>query len=296
MSRLAESLGSAFVTTVEVAPRRGADASSFEKELYLLAEHRKAIAAVNVVDCPSSMLLMSSLAGSLMVKTAGLEPVYQLTCRDRNMLALQADLLGAAALGIENLLVISGDHPQVPLSEYPEAKAVYDLDSASLLRTVGRLNEGRDLAGQNLKGATGFYVGAAISPGATPLGGEVAKTKRKLDEGARFFQTQAVFDPGEMASFLSDYEDAFGDDIRSRVLAGVVLLADYDMTRFIAGMPGLSMPEQVLTSMQKADDPVEAGVEIAQGIVDELKDLDVGGIHVMPAGDMGILLRMLDSL
>lgn len=296
MSRLAESLGNGFVTTAEVAPRRGADASTFQKELDLLAEHRDAIAAVNVVDCPSCMLLMSSLAGSLMVQKAGLEPVYQVTCRDRNRIALQSDLLGAAAFGIENLLVISGDHPRVPLSEYPGAKEVYDFDSASLARTVAGLNEGRDLAGQRLKGATDFYVGAAISPGASPIGGEVAKTKRKRDEGVQFFQTQAVFDPDEMASFLSAYEDAFGDDIREKVLVGVVVLADYDMTRFIAGMPGLSMPDDVVKSMQTAKDPVAEGVAIAHGIVDDLRSLDVGGVHVMPAGDMGILLRMLESL
>ncbi|MFH1721227.1 MAG: methylenetetrahydrofolate reductase [Candidatus Altiarchaeota archaeon] len=296
MSGLSKDLGKKLVLTAEVAPPRGPDVSAFAKELAEIKKVGKDISAVNVVDLPSAMLLMNSFAGCLMVQKAGLEPIYQLTCRDRNMLALQSDLLAASAFSIDNVLSISGDHPSVPLGDHPNAKPVYDLDSSSLIKAMSSLNMGVDIMGQKINKKTNFFIGAAIGPGATPIDGEIYKTKRKFEAGADFFQTQAVFEPSPVSKFLDKFEKTFGQDIRKKVLVGVVLIHSVGMAKFLSHMPGLNLPAEVISKMEKAKDKVGAGVEIASEVIEDLKTLDVGGIHLMPAGKTDVLVRLLESL
>ena len=179
-----------FVVTAEVGPPKGIDASHVVHEA---TEYLTGINAVNVTDNQSSVMRMGSLPTCVMLKNAGLTPILQLTCRDRNRIALQSELLGAAALGIENILCLTGDHTR--MGDHPGAKPVFDLDSVSLLHTVCQLEKGVDLGGNALVGpAPKFAKGAVVSPCSDSVDAQLAKIERKVMAGAEYFQTQAVFD------------------------------------------------------------------------------------------------------
>ena len=296
MSKLSKNFGKEFIVTGEVAPPRGPDLKEFMHEVEEFKKLMNRLYGVNVVDIPGARLLMSSLAASILLKQNGIDPIYQLACRDRNQLALEADLIGAAAFGIENVLALTGDHPSCGSSDHPRAKGVFDLDSATLIKTMKLMNQGKDLVGGDLNKPTNFFIGAALAPGATPIEGEIHKTKRKLDAGADFFQTQVVFEPSVMRNFLDKYESLMKEDIADKILMGLVPLYSYGMVQFLRTMPGIVISEEMGKRIKEADDPVEEGINIASGLIDMAREMNLAGVHIMPAGKIEVLVRLLESI
>jgi methylenetetrahydrofolate reductase (NADPH) len=275
MSRLEEALAAGeFVVTAEVGPPKGTDIAGMLEE----AEHLKGVVhAVNVTDQQSSVMRLGSLAISHLLWERGLEPVYQVTCRDRNIIALQSDLLSAAVLGIENVLCLTGDY--VTLGDHPQAKPVFDLDSVTLLETVGQLQEGHDLAGKPLQGTPRFFPGAVVNPGSRPLEPQIAKMEKKVAVGARFFQTQAIYDPVRFAHFMEQigYIDV-------PVLVGLVMLKSAGMARFMTrNVAGVEVPEALIDELQDSEDRVETSINITVRLIQEMKDL-CAGVHIMALG------------
>ncbi len=264
-----------FVVTSEVGPPKGVDTAKIMADAELV---RGRVDAVNVTDLQSSVMRMGSLAVSVLLKQRGFEPVFQLTCRDRNRLALQSDLLSAAGLGIENLLILTGDH--TTMGDHPDAKPVFDLDSVQLLEVVRKLQEGSDMRGNKLEGAPPrFCTGAVVNPGAEPLEPQIMKMEKKIAAGAEFFQTQAVFDIGVFEEFLKATRH-----LHVPVMAGIVLLKSAGMARFMnKNVAGISVPEDLIKEMDQAADKAAASVEIASRLIKELKPM-CRGIHIMPIG------------
>jgi methylenetetrahydrofolate reductase (NADPH) len=263
-----------FVVTSEVAPPKGTET----EEMIENAERLKPrVDAINITDQQSSVMRLGSLAASRMLKERGIEPVFQVTCRDRNRIALQSDLLSAWALGIENVLCLTGDH--VVLGDFPDAKAVFDLDSVSLLAAAKRLNEGSDMGGNELVGRPDFCLGAVVTPGADPVELQLIKMEKKIAAGAAFFQTQAVFDAEAFARFMEEAK-RFGVP----VMAGIILLKSPGMARFMnQNVAGVSVPDGLIGEMASADDRPAKSVEIAARLVRDVKEL-CQGVHVMPLG------------
>ncbi len=266
-----------FVVTAEVGPLKGTDTTEIEEVAELL---RGKVDATNVTDQQSSVMRLGSLATCHLLKERGLDPVFQLTCRDRNRLALQSDLLSAYVLGIENVLAITGDLPL--LGDHPQAKPVYDLDSVQLLWVIKRLNEGYDMVGNELKGKPNFFPGAVVNPGAdtqAALELQLIKMEKKIEAGARFFQTQAIYDPDVFAKFMKRAE---GFNIP--VLAGIIPLKSAGMARFMnKNVAGVFVPEELIEKMAEAEDKAQTGIEIAADVIKELKDI-CQGVHIMAIG------------
>lgn len=274
MSRLKEKLTSgAFAITAEIAPPKGTDVhEALEKARALVG-----IDAVNVTDNQGANMRMSPLAMAALLQREGIEPILQLTCRDRNRMALQSDLLGAAALGIENLLLLSGDHAR--FGDHPDAKPVFDLDSVQLLQTVNDLCAGRDMAGKQLEGAPDFYAGAAVTPEAEPFELMFQKFAKKVDSGARFFQTQSLFDEDKFLRFM----DA-ATPLGAPVLAGILLLKSARMARFLNdNIPGVRVPQPLIERLEAATSPLDEGVAIAREMVACAGSCSQG-VHLMTLG------------
>lgn len=265
-----------FVITSEIGPPKGIDLKEDLENADLL---KSRVDAINVTDLQSSVMRIGSLAVSRLLKERGIEPIFQLTCRDRNRLALQSDLLSASALGIENILLLTGDYPT--LGDHPEAKAVFDIGSVQLIDVARTLEEGKDMKGNPLKGAPKFCIGAVVNPGADPLEPEVIKTALKIKAGARFFQTQAVYDIEQFKKFLDEVKK---NDIDTVILAGIVLLKSAGMARFMnKNVAGVFVPDNLIKEMEGAKDKSAKSVEIAARLIKELKPL-CQGIHIMPIG------------
>jgi methylenetetrahydrofolate reductase (NADPH) len=266
-----------FVITAEVGPLKGTDVSEIDEVAELL---RGRVDATNVTDQQSSVMRLGSLAVCHLLKERGVDPVFQLTCRDRNRLALQSDLLSAYVLGIENILAITGDLPV--LGDHPQAKPVYDLDSVQLLWVISRLNEGYDMAGNELKGKPNFFPGAVVNPGADTEAArelQLIKMEKKINAGARFFQTQAIYDPDAFSKFMKRAQE-----FNVPVLAGIIPLKSAGMARFMnKNVAGVFVPEELIEKMATAEDKAQMGVEIAANIIKELKDM-CQGVHIMAIG------------
>ena len=266
-----------FVVTAEVAPPKGTDISEIIEVAGLL---KGRVDAANVTDQQSSVMRLGSMAVCHILKDEGLEPVFQLTCRDRNRLALQSDLLSAHVLGIENVLALTGDLPE--LGDHPEAKPVYDLDSVQLLQVISRLNNGCDMAGNELKGKTALFPGAVVNPGADTGASyemQILKLERKIAAGARFIQTQAVYDAQTLAAFM---ERVAGYGVP--VLAGIIPLKSAGMARFMnKNIAGVNVPEELIEKIAQAEDRVATGIEIAADLIGQFKGL-CQGVHLMAIG------------
>lgn len=236
--------------------------------------------AINVTDMQSSVMRLGSMAVCHLLMDMGVDPIFQVTCRDRNRLALQSDLLSAWVLGIRNVLALTGDHPT--LGDHPQAKPVFDLDSVSLLEVIGKLNAGADMAGSELKGATSFLPGAVVNPGAdteAALDLQIMKMEKKIEAGAQFFQTQAIYDLDQFERFIRRAEG-----YRTKILAGVILLKSAGMARFMnKNVAGVFVPEYLIKEMVDARDKVKTSIEIAARLVRGLKDL-CHGVHIMAIG------------
>jgi methylenetetrahydrofolate reductase (NADPH) len=277
MSRLKQALESGrFVVTGEIGPPKGV---SLDKCLHDAEMLRENVTAINVTDLQSAVLRIGSLAVSTRLIERGLEPVFQLTCRDRNRLALQSDLLSAWALGIENALCLTGDHPI--LGDHTEAKPVYDLDSVQLLKAASTLNQGHDMAGHELESMPGFFLGAVVTPAAEPVEPQIIKMKKKIEAGARFFQTQAVYEPEKFEHFMNQVQR-----FEVPVIAGIVILKSAAMARFMnANVAGISVPENIIQEMDGAakEDRKKKAVEISARVIRQIKPF-CQGVHIMPLG------------
>ncbi len=265
-----------FVVTGEIGPPKGVNIDKCLNDAEMLRNH---VTAVNVTDLQSAVMRIGSLAVSSKLAERGLEPIYQLTCRDRNRLALQSDLLSAWALGIENVLCLTGDHPI--LGDHTEAKPVYDLDSVQLLKAASTLNQGHDMAGHELESSPGFFLGAVVTPGAEPLEPQIIKMKKKIQAGARFFQTQAVYEPEKFEQFVNKVQG-----FKVPVIAGLVILKSAAMAKFMnANVAGISVPEGIIREMEGTakEERKKKAVEITARIIRQVKPL-CQGVHIMPLG------------
>jgi len=265
-----------FVVTSEVAPPKGTDLEEMHENAELL---RSRVDAINITDQQSSVMRLGSLVASQQLKDRGIEPIFQVTCRDRNRIALQSDLLSAWAAGIENVLCLTGDH--VSLGDTPGAKPVFDLDSVSLLGAARQLNQGVDMEENELLGKPDFALGAVVTPDADPVEPQLIKMGRKVDAGATFFQTQAVFDAEAFAAFM-ERAKPFGVP----VLAGIILLKSAGMARFMnANIAGVNVPQALIDEMAATakEDRRAKSVEIAARIVRDVKEV-CQGVHIMPLG------------
>lgn len=266
-----------FVITCEVGPLKGTDIHEVEENAELL---KGQVDAANVTDQQSSVMRLGSLVTSSILLRKGLEPIYQITCRDRNRIALQSDLLSAWVMGIKNVLSLTGDLPA--LGDHPEAKAVYDLDSVTLLQAISRLNEGYDLAGNELTGKPSFFPGAVVkveSDTEASMELQLVKMERKIAAGARFFQTQAVYDAEHFAEFMKRVEK-----LKVPILAGVIPLKSVGMARFMnKNVSGVFVPEELIDKMVEAEDKTQTGIEICADLIKQLKPM-CQGVHIMAIG------------
>ncbi|MCI7098484.1 MAG: methylenetetrahydrofolate reductase [Lachnospiraceae bacterium] len=267
-----------FVISAEVGPPKGCHADELieDAKKYLTNVH-----AINVTDNQSSVMRLGSLAVCKALKDAGFNPIFQMTCRDRNRLALQSDLLSAAMFGIDNVLALTGDHTFI--GDHPQAKPVFDLDSASLLYTMCQLEQGKDLAGLDLVGeAPSFAKGAVVSPCSDSVDAQLVKMERKIAAGAEFFQTQAVFDSEQFIKFMEKAKQ-FGKPVQ----LGIIIPKSVGMCRFMNGnVAGVSIPESIFDELKADKEKTKAGItgiEIAARIIRECKPY-CQGVHIMTLG------------
>ncbi|MDB4349343.1 methylenetetrahydrofolate reductase [Omnitrophica bacterium] len=263
-----------FLVTSEIGPPKGTDLHEALEDADIL---KGKVDAINVTDIQSSVMRLGSLAVCHLLKDRGLEPIYQLTCRDRNRLALQSDLLSAAVLGIENVLLLTGDY--TTLGDHPQSKAVFDLGSVQLIQATKTLMEGKDMAGNDLKGKPNFCIGAVVNPGADPLEPEIIKMEKKMTAGVEFFQTQAVYDLEQFKRFLD-----LAKGLNAVIMAGIVLLKSAGMAKYMnKNVSGVFVPDNLIKEMEGAKSKSETSIEIAARLIKELKPL-CNGIHIMPLG------------
>jgi len=266
-----------FAITTEVGPLKGTDTSEIMEVAEIL---NGKVDGVNVTDQQSAVMRLGSLATCSLLVQKGLDPVFQMTCRDRNRIALQSDLLSASVLGIRNVLAISGDFPS--LGDHIDAKDVYDLDSEQLIWAINQMNEGYDLANNELQGKTDFLVGAVVKPVSdTEESSELqlAMMEKKISVGARFFQTQAVYDADAFDTFMKR-----AAQFKVPVLVGIIPLKSAGMARYMnKNVSGVFVPEHMISEMTKAEDKAATGLEIAARLIKDLKDL-CQGVHIMAIG------------
>lgn len=271
--RLRDVLGQGrFAVTIEYNPPKGTNIASVLDNARQLVGR---VHGVNVTDNTAAIVRAGSLPVCRLLYELGHDPVMQLTCRDRNRIAMQSDLLGAHMLGIRNILCLTGDYPTV--GDHKEAKPVYDLDSVQVMQLVQGLNSGRDMAGNKLDGSTAFTIGAAVTPEADPLGPMLAKFEVKVKAGAQFFQTQAVYRPEQFASFMQAVRP-----FKVKVLAGILVLRNAKMAEFMnANIPGVSVPQEMIDELRAAGDKAEdVGVDIAVRIIKAVRP-HCDGVHIM---------------
>jgi methylenetetrahydrofolate reductase (NADPH) len=274
-----EVLGSGkFVITSEIGPPKGTNLEKMTHHIELLKDQ---VDGLNVTDHQSSVMRFPSLGGALLVKELGGEPILQMTCRDRNRMALQADLLFAYSRGIRNVLCLTGD--AVVVGDHKDAKGVYDLDSSQLLATVRLLEKGRDLGGNDLDGAVQFCAGAIVTPEANPIEPQLIKFEKKIDAGAEFIQTQAIYDLDNFKHFM-EYARPFG----AKILAGIILLTSWRMAEFMnKNVPGVFVPQSLIDEMKGAPKGglLRTGIAISARMIRQIKEEAIcDGVHIMAIG------------
>jgi len=278
-SRFKEALNSGkFVITTEVAPPKG---TNLEKMFHHIDLLKDKVDGMNVTDHQSSVMRFPSVGGCLAIKEQGGEPIMQMTCRDRNRMALEADLLFAYTRGIQNVLCLTGD--AVPVGDHKEAKGVFDLDSLQLLKTIRQMEAGQDLGGNNLDGAVEFCAGAIVTPEAQPIEPQLIKFEKKVEAGAEFFQTQAIYDLENFSRFM-DYARPF----KTKILAGIVLLSSARMAKYMTeNVPGIFVPQELIDELSQSpkEEMLAKGIEIAGRTIATLKKESIcDGVHIMAIG------------
>jgi methylenetetrahydrofolate reductase (NADPH) len=281
-----------FVVSVEIGPPKGTNVQMMLRDIDLLKDR---VDGLNVTDNQSSVMRLGSLAVSHEIVSRGGDAIFQMTCRDRNRLALQSDLLSATFLGITNVLCLTGDHPSV--GDHKEAKSVFDFDSVHLIQCCHKMNEGHDWAGNELDGPTDFYVGAAVTPEADPLEPQLYKFARKVEVGAQFFQTQAVYDMENFQSFMASAR-AITQGTEVKIMAGLVVLTSLGMAKYMNRVvPGIRVPDALLEEMGSVpqEQALHKGMEICARHIRFLKENQVcDGVHIMTIGKEEVLPEILD--
>jgi len=290
-SRFKEALESGkFVVTAEVGPPKG---TNIEKLLHHIDLLKDRVDALNVTDNQSAVMRICSLAVCKLIKDRGGEPILQITCRDKNRLAIQSELLGAHVLGIHNVLCLTGDH--IVVGDHIDAMPVFDIDSVHLIQAVRTLEQGKDMAGNELDGPVSFCVGATVTPEADPLEPQLLKFKKKVRAGIDFVQTQAVYDLDKFRRFM-EFARKFD---RVKILAGIVLLASVGMARYMnANVPGIFVPEEMIQELASAPKgkAIEKGIEIAARLIRTIRDEGIcDGVHIMAIGREERVLDILDA-
>jgi methylenetetrahydrofolate reductase (NADPH) len=275
-----------FLITAEVAPPKGCN----PEHMIAMAQQLKGrVHAVNITDGSRAVMRMSSLVSAALLLQHGIEPIYQVACRDRNAIALQADLLGAQALGIQNVLALTGD--PVKAGDHPKSKSVFELESVRLLQMIRKLNQGLDWNDQPLTdGGTDLCVGAAIDPQSPSWSGLKSRFARKLDAGAQFFQSQLISDFDRLEKFM----DELGRPAGKPILAGVFLLKSAKNARFLNRMvPGVQIPEHLIDRLEKSADPLQEGIAIAAEQVRQARSI-CQGVHMMAIKREDLIPEILD--
>jgi methylenetetrahydrofolate reductase (NADPH) len=274
-----------FIITAELFPPKGTDISNLMSRADIIGP---LVDGINITDNQRASMRLGSIAVSRLLKEKGYEPILQMTCRDRNRIALQSDLLSAYVLGIENILVLSGDHPAA--GEYKDIKGVYDLDPVQLLTAARMLESGVDLAGKKLNGSPKFCLGAVVNPTSNPPELQILMMQKKIKAGARFFQTQTVFD-------VKQYRD-FHDKVKPfnvKVFAGVTLIKSVQFMDFLSNLPGVHIPEDVVKRVKGSEDPLKEGIAICAETIRELKAF-ADGVHIMAIGSEQLIPDILNKI
>jgi 5,10-methylenetetrahydrofolate reductase len=282
----------AFAVTTEVGPSKGSVASVIQRKGELL---KSCCDAMNVTDNQSAVVRMSSWASCVLLKQMGLDPVMQIVVRDRNRLAIQSDVLGAAALGIKNILCLSGDHQM--LGNHPNAKGVYDLDSIQLIQMLKTMRDEKKFqCGEDISGEVPIYIGAAANPFADPFEYRVIRLAKKAKAGADFIQTQAVFDVAKFAKWMEMVRER-GLDKQVHILAGVIPIKSAGMARYMRDyVSGVHVPDEIVTRMEDAKEAKEEGISICLETIEEIKDIEgVHGIHIMAVAWEDVIPRIVEA-
>lgn len=271
-----------FAVTAEIEPPKNADPELIKEKAKWFKGY---VDAINITDNPRATVKMSSLAGAVILIKEGIEPIMHITCRDRNRIAIQSDLLGAYALGIRNVLCLTGDH--ISLGNHPQAKPVFDLDSIHLLSLVKTLNEGKFFNGDEIKGETPcFFIGAVENPFADPLEFRPIRLAKKIKAGAKFIQTQIVYNLERFKKFLNLCEE-LGILEKVYILAGVMPPKSSKILKFIKEnkVPGIEVPDELIKRMESVRDEKEEGINIAVEIIERVREISgVKGVHIMAVG------------
>jgi methylenetetrahydrofolate reductase (NADPH) len=284
--------GGRFAVTAEAGPPKGTSAAVVLRKGEIV---RNCCDAVNVTDNQTAIVRMSSLAGCVLLKQVGVEPVMQMVVRDRNRMALQSDVLGGIALGIGNFLCLSGDHQK--FGNHPTAKGVFDIDSIQLIQMLKQMrDEKKFLNGEEISGEVPIYIGAAANPFADPFEFRVVRLAKKVKAGVDFIQTQAVYDVPKFARYM-DMVCERGLDKQVHILAGVIPIRSVGMARYMKDyVSGVSVPDEIITRLEQAEKAKDEGVKIILEIIEQLKEIPgVHGIHIMAVGWEDIVPEMVEK-
>ena len=265
-----------FVVTAELNPPKSASGTAVKRRAGIL---KGTVDAVNVTDSNRSVVAMASLPAALLVRAAGVEPIVQITGRDRNRIALQGDLLGAAALGLANFLFMSGDDPKH--GNHPDAVHVKDLDGVGLVKmAVGMRDDHKFLSGDEIKQAPEYFIGATASPFTKPMSADLEKTVEKINAGADFLQTQPVFDLATFSQWLAELRRV-GGGREASVVAGVLVLRSVEQAERVARVPGVALGQDIVDRLKKAPDAEQEGIAVAVEMAKSLRALPgVHGVHL----------------
>jgi len=289
MAKFKEALNSGkFVVTAEVGPPKGTDIEEMIEHINLIKDK---VDGINSTDNQSSVMRISSLGACAIIKQQGGEPILQMTCRDRNRLGLESDLLAANVLGIDNVLCLTGDY--ISVGDHLDAKPVFDLDSVQLVQTVRMMEQGKDLGGNELNAPVNFCCGAIVTPEADPIEPQLMKFEKKIKAGIEFVQTQAIYDIDNFKKFMQ-YARKFED---VKILAGIVLLTGAGMARYMnANVPGIEVPDALIEELKSAPkgQALQKGIDIAGRMIKQLKDEKIcDGVHIMAIGREGVVPDIL---
>ncbi|MHC4169679.1 MAG: methylenetetrahydrofolate reductase [Planctomycetota bacterium] len=281
-----------FAVTAELGPPQNANPEAIKKK----AQHCIGnVEGANITDNQTAIVRMSSIAAGAIALSCGVEPIIQMVCRDRNRLAMQADILGAAALGIQNLLCLSGDHQT--FGNHPDAKNVYDVDSMQLIAMVRTMRDDKQfLCGDEIKEhEPKLFIGAVANPFADPFEFRVMRLAKKIDAGADFIQTQCIFDMKKFADWMKMVVDE-GLHKKTYILAGLTPVRSHKALKYMKNnVAGMSIPDELITRMESAEDKKEEGVKVCVEMIEQIKSMEgVSGIHLMPIGWESITPTILE--
>ena len=278
-----------FLVSGEIGPPKGPEIEEMKEHIELLKDR---VHAMNITDNQSSVMRYPSLATALLIKEAGGEPNLQVTCRDRNRMAIEADLLFAYTRGIRSVLCLTGD--SVPVGDHKDAKPVFDIESVQLVNLIRTMEEGKDLGGNEMNAPVKFFKGAIVTPEAMPLEPQLIKFEKKVEAGAEWFQTQAIYDMDNFAKFMKTARE-----YPVKIQAGLVLLVSAGMARYMNGnVPGVFVPDELIDEMASAEKgkALDTGIKIMARQIKQIREEGLAdGVHIMAIGKEGVVPRILEE-